>query len=358
MSFPPEDLFPYCFAWRRSMGMWQVPANLLARAHFLLSPKAEVTGALAALLQPRDPTERAFRAAHGPAFQQMLAEHPTRARVLDVSFRPRSPTRTGWVAHYLALPPRTAGVTIAEELALVGEIPEAGMRDDLEATSGRRFPAGGPSAVAAAAGLVEWVWTHTLATDWPRRQRTLEADVVARTSQLARRGWAEVLQGLGRDREWLADGRLRINRYDLPDRALPAEADLCFVPVLATASWVGWDDGGRHAVYYPVAGRLAAAGDGRPGGLDRLVGGNRAALLRLLDSPMSTSGLAAQADLPLGSVGNHLAVLLRAGAVLRRRSGRKVLYWRSTLGDGLVAADESRTDVPPAVRSPPPRSPR
>jgi len=335
------------------MGIWHVPADILARAHFVVSPKAEVAGALAALLQPRDPTERAFRGAHTQAFAQMLHEHPTRAQVLAASYRPRSPTQPGWVAHYLALPPRTADPGIEEEIALVTEIPDAQMREDLEVTCGRRlsFPASGPSAAGAAAELIEWVWTHTLATDWPRRQRTLEADVVARTSQLARRGWAEVLQGLGRDREWMADGRLRINRYDLPDRALPADAELCFVPVLATASWVGWDDHGRYAVYYPVTGRLISAGGDTTGGLDRLIGGNRAALLRLLDNPMSTSGLAAEARLPLGSVGNHLSVLLRAGAVLRRRSGRTVLYWRSALGDGMVAAEGSRTDIAYAATS-------
>lgn len=325
------------------MGIWNVPADLLARAHFLLSPKAEVTGALAALLRPRGPVERAFQAAHGQAFGQMLHEHPTRDQVLQASFRLRSPTRPGWVAHYLALPPRSPGTTIEQEIALVTAIPETDLRADLAATSGRPLPppVAGESAVAAAAGLIEWVWIRTLATDWPRRQRVLHADIVARTSQLARRGWAEVLPGLGQDREWLADGRLRINRYDLPDRALPAEAELCFVPVLATASWVGWDDRGRHAVYYPVTGRLVSTGGDTTGGLDRLIGSNRAALLRLLDSPMSTSGLAARTDLPLGSVGNHLSVLLRVGAVLRRRSGRSVLYWRSALGEGLVASDGS-----------------
>ena len=37
--------------------------------------------------------------------------------------------------------------------------------------------------------------------------------------------------------------------------------------------------------------------------------------------------------------GNHLRVLLDAGAVARRRSGRHVLYWRTALGESLIAAD-------------------
>ena len=48
--------------------------------------------------------------------------------------------------------------------------------------------------------------------------------------------------------------------------------------------------------------------------------------------------LAALTGLPLGAVGNHLRVLLEAGAVLRRRAGREVLYWRTSLGDALTAS--------------------
>jgi DNA-binding transcriptional ArsR family regulator len=81
-----------------------------------------------------------------------------------------------------------------------------------------------------------------------------------------------------------------------------------------------------------VPGRATASG------LERLVGSNRARVLLHLDEPRSTTQLAVLTGLPLGAVGNHLRVLLDAGAVLRRRSGREVLYWRTQLGDGLVAA--------------------
>jgi DNA-binding transcriptional ArsR family regulator len=57
----------------------------------------------------------------------------------------------------------------------------------------------------------------------------------------------------------------------------------------------------------------------------------------LLEQPRSTTRLAALTGLPSGAIGNHLRVLLEAGAVLRRRAGREVLYWRASLGDALAA---------------------
>jgi hypothetical protein len=324
--------------------MWVVPSDLLARARFVISPKAEVAGALGALLRPLGPAERAFAAAHRDVFQEMLQASPARAAIVAASFRPRTAEAPGWIANYLATPPRGGAPTFEEELAIVRGMDEAALRHDLETTSRSRLPASlDPTGVVRpAVELLEWLWTRTVATDWPRRRRVLEADVVARTAQLARRGWAGVLQGLGKHREWLADGRIRINRYDLPDRVLPETAQLTFVPVLSDASWVGWDDDDRHSIYYPVSGRLAPTGGGERGGLDALIGANRALLLRTLETPSTTSGLAERTGLPLGSVGNHLAVLLRSGAVLRRRAGHSVIYWQSALGQSLVAADGGR----------------
>jgi DNA-binding transcriptional ArsR family regulator len=107
--------------------------------------------------------------------------------------------------------------------------------------------------------------------------------------------------------------------------------------VHSNGSWVAWEPPWRFAVVYPVAGAQAAEDHPVEDGLARLVGGNRARVLTLLDEPRSTTQLAVLTGLPLGAVGNHLRVLLDAGTVLRRRSGREVLYWRSSLGDALVA---------------------
>jgi DNA-binding transcriptional ArsR family regulator len=42
-----------------------------------------------------------------------------------------------------------------------------------------------------------------------------------------------------------------------------------------------------------------------------------------------------------GSAGGHLRVLLDAGLLERRRSGREVLYWRGPAGEALVEAADA-----------------
>jgi DNA-binding transcriptional ArsR family regulator len=318
-----------------------VTSDLLAKARFAVSPKAEVVSALEALVRPSDPAERAFRAAHHVAFESMLDERPARWDLIACCFRPRRGNQPGWLANYLASPPPVPDASFETELIEVAATPAAALRADLRETVAGPLP---PTletgdVTGEAAYVLNWIWTRTLATDWPRRERLLRADIVARTGQLARHGWAAVLRDLGRGREWAGDGQLRINRFDRPTRVLSGDADLSFIPVTSNASWVGWTEPVRYAIYYPVAGRLAPGDAERRAGLDRLVGANRAALLRLLDQPLGTTHLAATCGLPVGAVGNHLRVLLDAGVVARRRSGRHVLYWRTPLGESLIAAD-------------------
>ena len=57
-------------------GTWQVTSDLLAKARFTVSPKAEAVSALEALVKPSDPAARAFRAAHHEAFAAMPLVSP------------------------------------------------------------------------------------------------------------------------------------------------------------------------------------------------------------------------------------------------------------------------------------------
>ncbi len=322
------------------MGIWRVPVDVMANSRFAVSPRAEVVGALGALLRPRSPDQRAFRAAHGAAFAGWISGRPGMRELVAASFRDPRPDRVGWIADYLSHPPETEPATFDDELAQLRRLTDDELRADLHETSQAPLDPAlvRPGVRDLAVELMTWLWTHAVETDWSRRERILRADIVSRTNQLARNGWGAVLRDLGRDREWVGDGQLRINRYALPPRILPAGSTLLFVPAHTEATWAGWY-ADRYALYYPVAGRLARIDAANAAGLGPLIGRHRAGLLVLLDVPRSTSQLATLSGQALGSVGGHLKVLLGAGIVVRRRSGREVLYWRTALGDALVAAD-------------------
>jgi DNA-binding transcriptional ArsR family regulator len=335
------------------MGIWRIPTDVLANGRFTLSPVAEVVGALGALERPRSPEARAFGAVHRTAWRGWLAERPAAADLVHACFREPSAGISGWMADFLSIPPYMPDPTFEHGLTQLRALSDDELRRDLRETTRAELAPRllEPGRFELVVDTVRWLWTHTLETDWARREQILRADIVARTAQLARHGWGAVLRDLGRDREWAGDGQLRINRYDHPTRTLSPDARLMFVPTHTDGSWVGWEhgaDGERYAVYYPLAGRLAQADARNDHGLGALVGSNRAALLVRLDVPRSTSHLAALSGLALGSVASHLKVLLEAGVVLRRRSGREVLYWRTSLGDALVASGTPA--IPPSGR--------
>lgn len=199
------------------------------------------------------------------------------------------------------------------------------------------------------ADLLEWVWRETVAPDWSRRRRVIEADVVARTGQLSRAGWAAALDDMHPEMRWLGGNRLQINTRAFPPRQLMG-AQLLLAPVTPRRGWISIDRPDSHgavhrnAVVYPCSGTLAEPERAAaPEALARLLGAGRASVLVFLNSPMSTTHLVAMTGQGLGSVGRHLKVLLDARLVGRRRTGRSVLYYRTAAlqragaGAGLLA---------------------
>ncbi|MFC3502739.1 helix-turn-helix domain-containing protein [Micromonospora krabiensis] len=314
------------------MGVWQVPVDLLARSRFVISPMTETVAALRALVNPRHPWQHAWRRPYAGAYERMLAQRPVARAVLAASFAPR------WTADFLTLAPATPAPTFAEELAVVAGRTDEQIRAELRATRP------GPLADALlvdglteqVVGLLDWIWTHTVRPEWPRREPRLRADIVARTARLSSEGWQGVLADLHRSIRWLGDGRLEVNDLPTPPLPLDRAEQLVFVPAHCVRGWVLWDQPTHFGMVYPASGILADRPAPAPDGLGRLIGANRAAILVRLAAPMSTSQLAAVTGLSLGTVGDHLRVLLDAGVVTKRRSGREVLYWRSPLGAALA----------------------
>lgn len=315
------------------MGWWQVSTDTLARSRFVVSALTEATASMLAL--QRRTGERAWLAAHLPAYRRRLAGDPVTALLLRAALGRR------WVADFLTPTPTGEGKpTFGEELARMRQTPAETARADLMVSLHGPLPAelDRSDLPERAADLVEWVWTEAVLPYWPRRRRILEADVVARTAQLGQGGWAAALGGMRPGMRWLGESRLQINTYDYPPREISG-AQLFFVPVTQGRGWVSWDEPHRYAVVYPCAGTLAEAGRvSAPEPLGRLLGPARARVLVLLDTPKSTTQLVALTGQGLGSVGRHLKVLLDSHLVRRRRAGRSVLYYRTVTGEALVKA--------------------
>lgn len=318
------------------MGWWQVNADTLAGSRFVLSPLAETFAALKLLhsAAAAHPGERAWLDAHLPGYRARLAADPVTARLV------RAGLGKDWIADFLTPTPRD-GESFTDGVARVGAADPGEARAHLTRSLAGPFPAvlDRDDLPERAAALLEYVWTRTVRPDWDRRRRVLEADVVARTALVSRGGWAAVLDSLrpGRTR-WLGDNRLQVNPREYPPREI-AGAELLFVPVTPKGGWVSWEEPDRYALVYPCAGALTDPGaKAVPASLGALLGAARAAVLVLLDSPLSTTQLVAVTGQGLGSVGRHLRVLLDAGLVQRRRAGRSVLYERTAAGDVLVEA--------------------
>jgi len=313
------------------MGWWQVNADTLARSRFVISPLAETTASLLALERgtAAHPGERRWLDAHRTAYHGYVKEHP------DVPWLIRLSLARCWIPGVITVAP--AGLdeqAFGDELAQIASLSPDFVAGDLGEAGLERYPDDLPR---KSADLLEWVWANTVRPYWPERRKIIEADIVARTTQLGRGGWAQALSDMRPGLRWLGEGRLQINAYENPPREISG-AQLLFVPVTPTVGWVAWDEPHRYAVMYPCSGALAepARRPAAPETLGALLGPARAAILMLLVTPKSTTQLVALTGQRLGSVGRHLQILRAAGLLVRRRAGRSVLYRRSAAGDLLV----------------------
>jgi len=324
---------PQIFDYGRNMGVFVVDADVMARARFGASMLVETVAAVGILRRPDAlPWHRTFHDTHAPAFRARLAEDPVAAAVVAHAYG------RSWTADFMTVPPPAPDLSLDAELEHLESLSDDVMRADLAVVSTPLPPALSATGLAASvASLLRWVWDTTVRPDWPRRQRVLRADIVARTARLSTEGWSGVLRDLSPGVRWLGDGLLQVNEGRHPPRDIRG-ADLMFLAAHSRGGSVQWRLPNLYALVYPVSGGSVAEPAPPPEALVRLLGASRARVLLSTHTPISTTALTAVTGLPLGSVGGHLRVLLDAGLLERRRAGRQVLYWNSSTGAALIAA--------------------
>jgi DNA-binding transcriptional ArsR family regulator len=315
------------------MGVWLVTADVLAASRFVTSPLMETVNALGVLAARNpQPWERDWLARHRQAFLDRIKADPFSTALA------RAMQSGRWLPVDLSVPPRAGDVTFEQELARVRAVPPPVAKFDLAQSAGGRLPVAldVSDPAGAVADLLQWTWDIGVRADWPRRKRKYEADIVSRTTVLSQRGWAAAVAGIAQDVRWLGGGQLQITVQDRPPLDL-SQAELVFIPSSLRDGRVAWEYPARFAVIYPAAGMLAApAAPAAPEPLRRLLGPTRAEILLLIGQPITTTQLAAVTGLAIGTVGDHLRVLLDTGLAERHRSGAHVLYHRTRIGRQLL----------------------
>lgn len=304
------------------MAVFIVDAETLVHARFSRSPLVECVAGLNILLRRNClPWHRRWRDRHLIGFREYTRENPVAAAVATHAFA------TTWAADFLLTPPAPLG-DIEHELSHFETFDDDRIRRDLAEVRSPLPPVLGVTGLAGhVIELIRWVWQHTIAEEWHRRKHTLHADVLARTSRLGESGWRAVFDGLRPGMRWLGDNRLQYDPRPYPDTDIRGKS-LSLFAAHCRSGWVAWQphDPMQYSIVYPVTG-IHCDEQSAPGSLARLLGPARATILVNTAQPATTTTLSATTGLSIGAVGNHLRVLLDAGLLQRRRSGREVLYW-------------------------------
>ncbi|MGS2617537.1 helix-turn-helix domain-containing protein [Micromonospora sp. LZ34] len=279
--------------------------------------------------------------------RRVLAELPATAPV-------RLYSATGaWYPDFLGPVPPAASPTLAEELAalratpaevIAEQIPRYHRPDDLPPWL-RPYVDDRQAALDRLADGLQAYWDAAIAPWWPAMRAALDEEVLHRARALAADGPDALLADLHERVRWEKPVLTLVKPSER--RFAAVDQRLLLIPLIFSRGALthSTDHPEVIAVSYQARGAVVLADRPAPGapaaktGTDRLavlVGRGRAGVLRALARPATTAGLAATLGLAPSTVSEHLAALLAAGVVHRRRIGRRVLYGLEPAGVALV----------------------
>jgi len=256
----------------------------------------------------------------------------------------------GWTPDFLSPRPYSPLTRIDDELAQLARTDTAVVRRDLRAVHGAALPpplrGSAPRVLTRILDALTGYWQRCMAPYWPRMRALLEGDVTYRGRQIAQRGLATMFSELSSTVR-LVDNLVEV-RLHAVDYARPTTGGLTLVPTL-------WTNNASTPISSDQPPMILYAGRGvatlwqpqampAPYALTNLLGATRAGLLIQLETPASSTELAARLGVTTTAVNQHLRTLHAGGLLVRARHGRCVLYRRSELGDQLAAPDSSVVD--------------
>ena len=245
---------------------------------------------------------------------------------------------------------------IERQLSGIAECPPEVVRTDLEEVwTGLTPPpvlrdiTAGPAGPRRLADALHTYWSTAVEPEWPRIRAALDDDIAYRAQSLTEGGTAAVFASL--------HPNLVGKNLTLPESA---GSGLRLVPSVFTWPFLLVAPGrsGPPSIIYgarqaETLWRATAGDEPDDDAVGALLGRTRAAILARLALPSTTTELARQLGQSPAAVSHHLSVLRQNGLVTSWRSGRRVLYRRTPLGNGVFVAGGGTSPVTNGETEPP-----
>ena len=312
----------------------------LGRTRLALSPLWELVASLFVLHSTSPPpehgewiarTRRAFEAAELGPLRGMLP------------IRDDGPNYT---PDFVAPIPTAPLAAIQDEIEAVRATEPDVVRSNLAADWGAEVPAPWDAFAARPVEMLDRLaddlhtyWQVTLAEDWPRLRAVLEGEMLGRARALALLGPAAVLEELHPKVRWRRPV-MELDKHKDIDLHLEGRPLVLIPLVFARSVLLGNAEHGAVGIGYQARGTAQLWSPDEPAGaepLEMLLGHGRAAVLRALAQPATTTELARRLGYAPSTVSAHLDVLARAALVERHRVRRSVFYGLNDTGASLVA---------------------